>query len=229
MFIFDSHAHVIPPLAGACGYESAGRHLEVCQAAMRDHLSQPPRLVEDNSIIHEKKLWDPEDLSAEGRLQVDFRVGEYGRFTWVQDGKECYIQYLPPYSADMSFSPGMLKSMMDYAGVGKAVIQCGGVYGRLNRYYADVMRENPGLKGVLYPLASAEPLSGPRRSRRRTRAGREGRRSCRRMDISGRRALLIRAQDVLGPRCRSRGSGLSRVFPGYRLVPADHGDVRLDR
>ncbi|MBI9105618.1 MAG: amidohydrolase [Spirochaetales bacterium] len=161
MLIFDSHAHIISPLAGACGYSSSEEHLAVCQAAMRDHLSQPSRLVDDNSIVNEKKLWNLKDRSIKGRLDTSFRVGDFGRFQWNQDGRQCYIQYLPPYATDMSCPPGMLKAMMDYAGVNKAVLQCGGVYGRLNGYYAQIMKDNPRFREVFYPLASVNPVEDP--------------------------------------------------------------------
>ncbi len=161
MFVFDSHAHIIPPLARASGYADPDSHLAACQEAMRDHLSQPPRRVMDNGIISGKKLWDPDDLSRTGRLDTGFRVGEYGRFEWNQDGEDCYIQYLPTYAAGMEYPPGMLKAAMDYAGVHKAVLQCGGVYGRLNRYYAEVMRKHPELKEVFCPLAGIEPAADP--------------------------------------------------------------------
>lgn len=152
MLVFDSHAHIIPPLGGKCGYSSIGEHLDICQRAMHEHLIQSSRCKRDNTVV-EKKLWHPTDDSLRGKLEVGFRVGRFGRFEWTQDGEDCYLQYLPPYAENMGYSPDQLLAMMDYSGVHKAVLQCGGVYGNLNDYYATVMAEHPHLAGKLYPLA----------------------------------------------------------------------------
>lgn len=152
MFVFDSHAHIIPPLNGASGYHSKKEHLRICQRAMHEHLAQPARRVSDNAIV-EKRLWNPNDSSLAGWYDVGFRVGTYGRFVWSQDGEECYIQYLPPYVEKMAVSPEMMKAMMDYAQVSAAVLQCGSVYGKLNRYYRKFMNEKLWAKNIFYPLA----------------------------------------------------------------------------
>jgi predicted TIM-barrel fold metal-dependent hydrolase len=152
MFIFDSHAHIIPPIAGISGYSSVEEHLAVCQRSMHEHLAQPTRRVIDNRIV-EKRLWNPEDPSPAGRLETRFHVGSHGRFVWEQEDVEVYIQYLPPYAERMEIPPAMMKAMMDYAGVQAAVLQCGNVYGKLNGYYRQFMQDNPWAKGVFYPLA----------------------------------------------------------------------------
>jgi predicted TIM-barrel fold metal-dependent hydrolase len=151
--IIDSHAHIFPYLGGKSGYGSVDEHLLVCQKAMHEHLSQPPRRIKDNVIIKEKKLWDPRDPSFKGRKNVNFRVGQFGRFEWTQDGVDCYIQYLPPTLRDMTCPPDLLKAMMDYVGIDMAVLQCGDVYGKLNYYYAMVLDEHPELANVFIPLA----------------------------------------------------------------------------
>lgn len=155
MFIFDSHAHIIPPIDGISGYTSKEQHLQVCQRSMHEHLAQPARKIKDNSIV-EKRLWDPSDASISGRYEVNFKVGSHGRFTWEQDGEEVYIQYLPPYAERMEIPPLMMKSMMDYAQVNAAVLQCGNVYGKLNGYYHTFMQENPWAKGIFFPLARVD-------------------------------------------------------------------------
>ncbi len=155
MFVFDSHAHIIPPLAGASGYESIEEHLIACQRAMHEHLAQPARRVRDNAIV-EKQLWDPKDPSPKGRCDVKFRVGAYGRFVWEQDGEEIYIQYLPPYAERMELPLMMLKAQMEYANVDAAVLQCANVYGKLNAFYKSMVKEHPWTRKVLYPLARIE-------------------------------------------------------------------------
>ena len=153
MLIIDSHAHIFPYLGGKSGYSSAGEHLTICQRGMAEHFVQSVRRVKDNSIVQEKTLWDPTNLSLKGRYDVNFRVGEFGRFEWTKDGVDYYIQYLPPSLQDMVAPPGLLKAMMDYAGIDKAVLQCGGTYGNLNYYYAMVLDEYPELADSFIALA----------------------------------------------------------------------------
>jgi len=120
---------------------------------MHEHLAQPVRKAKDNSIIQEKMLWNLADPSLKGRYDVNFRVGQFGRFEWTKDGVDYYIQYLPPSLQDMMAPPGFLKAMMDYAGVNKAVLQCGSTYGKLNYYYAMVLDELSELSDFFIPLA----------------------------------------------------------------------------
>ena len=154
--VIDSHAHIFPYLGGQVGYASVGEHLAICQRAMHEHLVQPARRASDNSIVDNKALWDPNDPSLAGRYDVQFRIGNSGRFEWTQNGEDCYIQYMPPGMERMEASPGWLKGMMDYAGVDRAVLQCAGTYGRLNEYYALVLDEHPELSDVFIPLAQID-------------------------------------------------------------------------
>ena len=158
--IIDNHAHIFPELSGKSGYSSIEEHLAVCQRAMHEHLSQPPRRLSDNSIIRNKKLWDPDDPGPSGRKKVNFRAAKYGRFEWTQDGTGCFIQYLPPSLERNSCPPQMLLAMMNYAGIDYAVLQCGSVYGRLNDYYEAVIKEEPQARDRLIPLARIDEKKG---------------------------------------------------------------------
>lgn len=151
LLIFDSHAHIIPKLSGASGYSSKKEHLLIAQKSMHEHLAQPARRKKDNAKL-QKKLWNDKVTGCAGKLEVDFRVGKYGRFEWTQDSEDCYIQYLPTYAKDMDYPVDQLKIMMDYAGVTKAVLQCGGVYGSLNDYYLKVITKNKCWDSIFYPL-----------------------------------------------------------------------------
>ena len=151
LLIFDSHAHIIPKLSGASGYSSKKEHLLISQKSMHEHLAQPARRKKDNARV-QKKLWNDDVSGDAGKLEVDFRVGKYGRFEWTQDSEDCYIQYLPTYVKDMEYPVDQLKIMMDYAGVRKAVLQCGGVYGNLNQYYLKVITKNKDWDSIFYPL-----------------------------------------------------------------------------
>ena len=151
MLIFDSHAHIIPDLSGPCGYPSVEEHLLVSQKAMHEHLVQPARRTKDNKIV-KKLLWDENEDNNDGKFDVNFRVGRYGRFEWNQENEDCYIQYLPTYAEKMEYPVEELKIMMDYAGIHKAVLQCGGVYGNLNDYYLNVIANDKKFSSILFPL-----------------------------------------------------------------------------
>ena len=125
---------------------------------MHEHLAQPARREADNAIV-EKKLWDRNDSSSNGMYEVNFRIGDCGRFVWEQDEESCYIQYLPPYVENMQVSPRMLKTMMDYSGINAAVLQCGGTYGKLNKYYEKIMEENSWAQNTFFPLARIDEES----------------------------------------------------------------------
>ncbi len=107
MLIVDSHAHIFPYLGGESGYGSADEHLTVCQKVMNE-LVQPARRAEDKLIMSEKNLWSPTDQGPGGRYKVNFRAGRYGRFEWIRDGGDYYIQFLPPTMENMACPPEML-------------------------------------------------------------------------------------------------------------------------
>ena len=141
--IIDSHAHIFPYLGGPSGFESAEVHLYHCQRAMHNHLAQPVRRADDHSIVKEPTLWDPDKPGPEGRKNVDFRAGKYGRFEWTKDGVDYYIQYMPPYLHDMTAPPELLIASMDYTGIDKAVLAGSRTYGFLNNYYMDAVSRYP--------------------------------------------------------------------------------------
>ena len=155
MLIIDSHAHIFPYLGAGkeAGFSSAEEHLYYLQRGTHKHLYQPKRRRSDNAIVHEETLWDPNDPSPNGRYDVNFRVGEYGRYEWTKDGIDYYIQIMPPSLRNNTAPPGLLKTLMDYAGVDKAVLQCSNGYGRLNEWYSKVLKDFPGL---FFPLASVD-------------------------------------------------------------------------
>ncbi|MGA9865144.1 MAG: hypothetical protein WBQ75_01745 [Acetobacteraceae bacterium] len=84
--IIDAHAHIFPPLAGACGFPDAATHLLHQQRAMHVHGNQPYRRARDNALVSERPLWAPDDPSEAGRTDADFRVGRCGRFEWRAGG-----------------------------------------------------------------------------------------------------------------------------------------------
>ena len=142
--IIDCHAHIFPPLAGACGFADAATHLLHQQRAMHEHGNQPYRRQRDDAIVIERPLWDAHDSSEAGRKDVHFRVGRCGRFEWQADGEAQYVQFLPPYMADMSAPAETIVRQMDYAGVATAVLQNDHIYGDLAPDFAAARTRYPG-------------------------------------------------------------------------------------
>jgi predicted TIM-barrel fold metal-dependent hydrolase len=135
------------------GFGSVEEHLDYSQRLMAGHVPQPVRRAKDSKIVTEQTLWDPDKPGSEGKYDVTFRVGKFGRFEWTKDGVGYYIQFLPPSLQNMEAPPGLLKTAMEYAGVSKSVLSCGGAYGKLNYYYAMVLRDYPDL---FIPLADVD-------------------------------------------------------------------------
>jgi predicted TIM-barrel fold metal-dependent hydrolase len=143
--IIDCHAHIFPPLAGACGLPDAAAHRVQQQRAMHVHGNQPYRRARDNAVVTERPLWDPNDPSEAGRrTDVNFRVGRCGRFEWTVAGEDQYVQFLPPYMADMSMPAEVLARQMDYAGIETAVLQNDKIYGNLAEDFAAASVAYPG-------------------------------------------------------------------------------------
>ena len=153
--IIDSHAHIFPYLGAGkeAGFSSAEEHLKYSQRLIHKHVAQPVRRKSDNSAVQKETLWDPTDSTEAGRYNVNFRVGKYGRYEWTMDGVDYYCQFMPPSLQDMTAPPELLKTMLDHAGVGKAVLQCGTIYGKLNLYYSKALEE---FRDTFIPLASLE-------------------------------------------------------------------------
>lgn len=147
--VFDSHAHIFPHLGGPGGLDSIDTHLLYAQRCIHRNAAQPARRVSDNLHVAEKGLWDQEVPGKDGRTAVDFRVGDFGRYLWTVDGEDYSFQYMPPQMQSMEAPAELLIALMDYAGVDKAVLQQGFVYGRLNEYHSRAMRTYPSrLKGL---------------------------------------------------------------------------------
>lgn len=143
--IIDCHAHIFPPLAGACGLADAATHLVQQQRAMHVHGNQPYRRARDNAVVTGRPLWDPNDSSEAGRrTDRNFRVGRCGRFEWTVDGEDQYVQFLPPYMADMAMPAEVLARAMEYAVIETAVLQNDKIYGDLAEDFSQAAKDFPG-------------------------------------------------------------------------------------
>jgi predicted TIM-barrel fold metal-dependent hydrolase len=120
---------VFPFLGSACGWKSAAEHLDYLQKYMY-------------SSAHPEFATKPEFWTS--RIDINFRVGKFGRMEWTENGVDYYRQYMPPSLQEQVASPEFLIAQMDHAGVDMAVLQNCKVYGKLNDYFAGCVKKYPG-------------------------------------------------------------------------------------
>jgi len=140
--IVDSHAHIFPPLGGPSGFASRRDHTRYLQHQMAGH-HMPTRRAADNAITSGETLLEGDGITLDGLTDVDFRGGGFGRLAWIFDGETYHKQYLPPTLTQLSSPPELMVAQMDYIGVDKAVLQTGHLYGRLNRYISNAVKQYP--------------------------------------------------------------------------------------
>jgi predicted TIM-barrel fold metal-dependent hydrolase len=144
--IIDCHAHVFPYLGGASGFDSAETHLMHWQQEIGRNPAAAVRRVKDGALVEDHRLWRIWDETASGPggfLDVNFRVGKFGRFEWTKDGVDYYVHVYAPSLQDMTGPPELMVAQMDWAGVDMAVLQNPWLYGRLNDYFADAAKKYP--------------------------------------------------------------------------------------
>jgi predicted TIM-barrel fold metal-dependent hydrolase len=142
--IVDSHAHIFPALAGACGFPDPAAHLHTLQLYIAHH-GEPVRRLRDHAIVPEaaEALTDGRLESPDGVREANFRVGLYGRFEWDWQGETYYRSFLPPSLQEMVSPIGFLLQSMARAGVDVAILQNARLYGRLNELFADAVSRHP--------------------------------------------------------------------------------------
>ncbi len=126
--IIDGHMHMFPFLGGACGWESQEAHIDYLQKNMYG-VARPTKASESG-------YWD-------SKLDINFRVGKFGRMEWTEGGVEYYRQYMPPSLQWQAATPEFIIAQMDHAGVDMAVLQNCKLYGKLNEYFAECVRKYP--------------------------------------------------------------------------------------
>src|SRR5262245_15349979 len=138
--IVDSHYHIFPFLGSAGGYSSVRERMRIMQLTMKN---AQPRRRSDGAIVVEPTLWDGKTEGFEGLLDVNFRAGKYGRYEWDRDGETYYTEGFPPSLQDNEASPDYMVAQMDFVGVDVAVLQNDFLYGYLNEYFAEAVRQHP--------------------------------------------------------------------------------------
>jgi predicted TIM-barrel fold metal-dependent hydrolase len=172
--IVDSHAHIFPPLAEACGFPTVEEHRRFLQLYIATH-SEPVRRLRDHAEVPEAvhALYDGEILSLDDlKTSANFRVGRFGRFEWEWEGETYYRPFLPPSLQEMVTPPEFIVQEMGRAGVDIAILQNAGLYGRLNDEFAAAMRDYPGRFIGLADVRAAE-ADGEAEADRLTHAIRE--------------------------------------------------------
>jgi len=145
MNIVDNHAHIFPYLGGRSEYESKEIQLTYAQQLISGHHNPVKRLPDYDNIDEESSnmLWDKSRPGIDGKKDVDFRAGKFGRYEWTVDGKDYCKQYMPVSLKDMKASPEFLIAQMDYVGIDMAVLQRGHIYGKLEKFYQDAISRYP--------------------------------------------------------------------------------------
>jgi predicted TIM-barrel fold metal-dependent hydrolase len=171
--IVDSHAHIFPPLGGACGFPNEVAHLQVLQLYIANH-GEPVRRLRDHAVVPEAvtALTDGRLEGPEGIRPANFRVGKYGRFEWDWQGETYYRSFLPPSLQEMESPPEFLLQSMARAGVDVAILQGARLYGLNNELFAAAMARYPG-KFIGLADVDAARAHTPEEAERLTRAVRD--------------------------------------------------------
>lgn len=139
--VFDAHNHCFQPLGEAYPDEDMADRLREHQYHLRFH-AQGIRRLRDNARVDEPLLVGDGD-GISWLPEVNFRISAHGRVEFTVDGEDYYIQWMPPGLWDMSCPAAYTVAQMDYVGVDKALLQADHLYGRLDQFHADCVREYP--------------------------------------------------------------------------------------
>jgi len=145
MIIIDNHAHIFPYLGGNSEYPTEGLQMLYAQKMISITHVEPSKRLNDHSIVANDSdtLWNQNKPGPEGRYEVNFRVGKFGKYEWTKDGIDYYKQLMPIGLQEMISSPEFMIAQMNYIGVEKAVLQRAHIYGKLNNYYYQAIKKFP--------------------------------------------------------------------------------------
>ena len=139
--IIDGHAHVLPRIQRSVGYASLEEHMRAVQV----HLVAPSQPVIETATgrrVTEDTLSDGRGLARSNLLDVNFRFGDGGRCEWTKDGVAYHLQmFAPDFTGEVT--PEALIALMDEAGVAKALLHNAHMYGMLNDYLGEIVRQYP--------------------------------------------------------------------------------------
>lgn len=142
MIIVDNHAHIFPYLGGNSEYALKGLQMFYAQKLISDH-HEPTRKIDTYEIVNNETLWNKIKPGPEGRYEVNFKAGNFGKYEWTKDGINYCKQYMPVSLQNMVAPPELLIAQMNFAGISKAVLQHSHIYGKLNIYYYNAIKKYP--------------------------------------------------------------------------------------
>ena len=135
--VFDAHNHCFPPIGqGDLEIRLPETQYHVRHVGPRFHRRgdnaplEGPILLGDGDGIS----WLPD---------VDFRFGRFGQVELTHNGDDYFFQLVPASLFDSSAPPEYTIAQMDYAGVGRAVLQSDRIYGRMDDYLGECVRRYP--------------------------------------------------------------------------------------
>ncbi len=144
--IIDAHTHAFPCLMNPYGERSYKQQILYLQRFVASSPAAAVKRVRDNSVVTDKSeyvLWDENDPTPNGALEVNFHPARFGRLAWKKNGEEYYISLYAPNMQNMESSPEFLLAHMDAAGVSMAVLQNAFLYGDLNDYISEAVAKYP--------------------------------------------------------------------------------------
>jgi len=140
--VIDAHAHAFPSLHDHVGYSTREDHMRAAQV----HVVAPSQPVIETAtgrVQEEPTVSDGKGMGWSNLLDVNFRYGKYGRMEWTHKGTEYHLQMFAPTFPESLPAEKML-ALMEYAGVERAMLHNAHMYGMLNDYLGDVIRQFPG-------------------------------------------------------------------------------------
>ncbi len=139
--IIDAHFHIHPPIGGDPGSEGNKIASKLLQYHVRDYQTFWRR-KDDRRV--DKPLLDFASDNLDDMPDVDFRICDYGQAEFTLNGVDYYTQVFPPSLVNMEAAPERMIAEMNIADVDMSVLQHDHVYGSLNEYFGDCMRQFPG-------------------------------------------------------------------------------------
>jgi predicted TIM-barrel fold metal-dependent hydrolase len=140
--IIDAHFHIFPPFGTESGGEDPKLNMRIFLHHMRPHASRFRR-KSDGALV-EKPFFQFATDDLKDVPDVNFRMTHFGQAEITVDGVDYLYQAVPPHlGKDNEAPPERMVLEMDEVGVDMGVLQHDHIYGSLNEYYGEAMREYP--------------------------------------------------------------------------------------
>ncbi len=139
--IIDAHYHIFPRL----GSQRKGIDPELFLKFWQIHSRESNSFwrKDDGTRVSEKFL-QFESYKIDDMPKVNFRLTDYGQAEITVAGVDYVMQLYPPSLANNEAPPQRMVAEMNLAGVDTGVLQHDHVYGDLNEYFGQAMKDHPG-------------------------------------------------------------------------------------